>query len=117
MESNYKNFSFVKEFDQIIERASEGYDGTKEEQFKQFAEDLQYGGCISGMISEFIYNYDCKEFYINHIEDMEEMKEDLEDMFGMPIENRHKLPHYTFICHLCFEEYVNDIYNRLTDED
>ena len=42
-----------------------------------FFKDLNYGGCASGLIGMFIYNTDCKKFYINHIDSMEDFKENL----------------------------------------
>ncbi|WP_263361235.1 single-stranded DNA-binding protein [Flavobacterium collinsii] len=82
----------------------------KKEKLKSFIEDLQNAGCISGMISEFIYHTDCKKFYIKHLDDLENIREELEDSLGEPVKNRHRLPHYTFLCWLCSEEYCFDLY-------
>lgn len=111
--SQYKNLKVSKEYNKIISNYVVGYDGTQKEQLKSFLEDLQQGGCISGMIGDFIYNSDCKEFYIKHIDELEQMKEDLEEELGEPIKNRFSVPHYTFMCWLCFEEYCNDLYNTI----
>jgi hypothetical protein len=58
--SNYKNYSFADDFAKIINESAEDYD-TKND-FKSnlegFFNDLQKGGCISGMIGEFIYHSD-----------------------------------------------------------
>lgn len=109
-EFNYNSdkLSFEDDFKAIINDKIEGYDSPQ-----NFFEDLQQGGCLSGLISEFIYNSDCKDFYIKHIDDLEWMKEDLEDNIGEAIKNRHKLPHYVFVCHLCFEEYCYRMYNEI----
>jgi hypothetical protein len=114
--SNYTDKTFTEEFNKIISEEIEGYNGTIKEQLKSFFNDLQHGGCQSGMISEFIYNSDCKDFYIKHIDDLEEMKEELEDNLGEPIQNRNSLPHYTFLCWLCFEEYCYDLYNQIFED-
>lgn len=90
--------------------------GSLREQLKTFLEDVQKG-CQTGMISEFIYNSDCKIFYIKHIDDLEEMKKELEENFGEPIANRNSLPHYTFMCWLCFEEYCYDLYRTLFEDN
>lgn len=111
--SIYNNYEVAKEFNKIIESNMSGYDGKKKEQLESFLNDLQKSGCVSGMISEFIYNNDCKKFYIEHIDDLEEIKSDREDSLGEPIQNRHSLPHYTFLCWLCFEEYCYDLYCNL----
>ncbi|WP_426486113.1 DUF7222 domain-containing protein [Flavobacterium sp. 2] len=108
--SIYAEFDVCQAFNKIIISDLGSYDGTKKEQLKSFLEDLQNGGCMSGMISEFIYHADCKKFYIEHLDDLENIREDLEDSLGEAVKNRHRLPHYTFMCWLCFEEYCFEIY-------
>lgn len=110
MKTSYRIYEVSTVFNKIILSHIESYDGTKKEQLKSFLEDLQQGGCICGMIGEFIYHADCKAFYIEHLDDLENIKSDLEDSLGEPIANRFNLPHYTFMCWLCFEEYCFDIY-------
>lgn len=111
--SNNTVYSFADDFNAIIQREIDGYDGKTKDKLKSFFEDLQKAGCISGMISEFIYHSDCKEFYIKHIDDLEEFKTELEEQLGEPIKNRYKTQHYTFVVWLCFEEYCYDLYNVL----
>lgn len=81
-----------------------------------FFQDLQQGGCGSGMIGMFIYNTDCKKFYIDHIDSMENFVEEFEDELGCPIKNENRLPHYTFICWLCYEELANRIVRELWED-
>lgn len=114
--SNYKEFSFVDDFNTIIADKITDYDGTVKSQLKSFFNDLQYGGCQSGMIGDFIYNSDCKDFYIKHIDDLEQFKTDLEDQLGEPIKDRNSLPHYTFVVWLCFEEYCYDLYRTIFED-
>ena len=99
--------NFIKSFNRIIKREVKNYDTPK-----QFFKDMQ-NGCISGMISDFVYHADCKNFYIKNIDGLEDYKTDLEDNIGEPIANRHELPHYTFVVWLCFEEYCYSIYSSL----
>ena len=116
LENNqYSYLEVSKEFNKIILDSLPNYDGKKKEQLKSYLEDLQKGGCQSGMVSEFIYHADCKEFYVNHIDDLEEMRQDLEDSLGQAVQNKQGLPHYTFICWLCFEEYCYSIYSSEFD--
>lgn len=110
------DMSFVNDFNNIIIDHVTNYDGKAKEQLKSFFEDLQHGGCISGLIGEFVYHADCKAFYINHIDDLEEYKTDLEDSTGEAIKNRHSLPHYTFVVWLAFEEYCYNIYNNIFEQ-
>lgn len=106
----YKEYEVCEAFNKIILSDLESYDGTKKQQLKSFLEDLQNGGCMSGIISEFIYHSDCKEFYIEHLDDLENIKEEIENSLRESVKNKHRLPHYTFVCWLCFEEYCYDIY-------
>lgn len=112
--SNY-DMSYSKEFIDIVIRKTEDYDrnGIFTDNLKSFLEELRYGGCISGIISEFIYNSDTKEFYINHLDDLESFLDDLEDGIGETIENKHELPRYTFLVWLAFEEFCNNLYNNI----
>lgn len=110
--SIYKEYGVCSAFNNIILSDLGSYHGTKKEQLKSFLEDLQNGGCMSGMISEFIYHADCKKFYIQHLDDLENIREEIEDSLGEPVKNTHRLPHYTFMCWLCFEEYCFDIYRN-----
>lgn len=112
-QSSYSEYRVSDAFNQIILRSITSYDGKRKTQLKSFFIDLQTGGCISGMICEFIYHSDCKEFYIEHIDDLENIRTELEEAIGEPIENRFQAPHYTFVCWLCFEEYCFDLYNNL----
>lgn len=106
--SSYKDSSFFQAFSEILTDKVEGY-----EQIKTCLEDIQQGGCISGMIGDFIYNSDCKTFYIEHMDDLENMKTELEESLGETIKNRHSVPHYTFLCWLCFEEFAGEIYRNV----
>jgi len=109
--SNFSNYSFAQSFTDIINEKAEDYDklNTYENNLKGFLEDLRHGGCMSGIIGEFIYNSDNKAFYIEHLDDLEEFKNELEYMLGEEIKNKD-LPHYTFLVWLCFEEFANDLY-------
>jgi hypothetical protein len=42
--------------------------------------------------------FNTKEFYIKHIDEMEEYKENIEGCMGGPTQNRIRAPHYTFMC-------------------
>lgn len=110
--NSYTSYEVSKAFNEIILSHMESYDGTKKEQLKSFLEDLARGGCMSGMIGEFVYHHDCKDFYIEHLDDLENIRYEIEGSLGEAVKNRHRLPHYTFLCWLCFEEYANDIYRN-----
>lgn len=105
-------YAVNKTFNKIIKQNITSYNGSKKEQLKSFLEDLQQEGCSSGMIGKFIYHHDCKKFYIRHLDDLENIKNELENSLGETITNRFQNPHWTFMCWLCFEEYCFDIYHN-----
>lgn len=80
-----------------------------------FFEDLQRGGCQSGMIGMLIYNSDCKRIYIEHIDDMEEYAAQIYAEVGY-VKNENGAPHYTHICWLCYEEFAYQIGRSLFPE-
>lgn len=103
--------SFVDDFIDNMAADIEGYDYPL-----GFFEDLQRGGCQSGMVGFLIYNLDCKRIYIEHIDDMEEWKNLMEDEMGA-IRNEQHLPHYTFMCWLCYEELAYSIARALYPDE
>lgn len=103
-----KERSFVDYFVEDIAVHMEEYSDAQ-----GFFKDLAYGGCISGMIGMFIYHSDCKKFYIDHMDDMENLKSELEEELGELIQNRHQQPHYTFMCWLCYEEFARYLSDTL----
>jgi hypothetical protein len=113
------NYSFIEEFNRIIEDKVNNYDnfaGEEKANLRSFLEDVQKSGCISGMIGEFIYHADNKAFYIKHIDDLEYYMQDIEESLGQAIPNRHDLVHYTFVVWVCFEEYCYSLYNEVFEQ-
>ena len=74
------DYSFSEELKRIYKGHVESYPGVND-----FFNDLAYGGCRSGMIGEFIWAEEIKEFYVKHIDDLESYKRDLEEELGEPI--------------------------------
>lgn len=103
-----KEYSFGKDFIEDMATHAEGYRNPV-----GFFKDLAYGGCTSGLIGMLISNDDCKELYIKHIDSMEAFKEEYEDELGEPIRNKNQLPHYTFVCWFCYEEFAYNIGREL----
>lgn len=85
----------------------------------QFFNDLQRGGCASGMIGMFIYQSDCHRFYMRYADDMEEYKEDMEDELGEPIRQRdcERMYHYYWMCWLCYEELAFALARHLYEDE
>lgn len=103
-----KEYDFAEALIEDMAFNCDGYDTPK-----AFFQDLQYGGCASGMVGMFIYNSNCKDFYIKYIDDMETYMEDWEEEVGETCKNSQKLPHYTWLCWFCYEELAFRIAGRL----
>lgn len=106
-------YDFVPEIiDDLADECNDGY-----AEPKVWFNDLFEHGCQSGMVGKFIYNADCKDCYIAHIDSMEDFKEELEDELGEPIKNRNGLRHYTFMCWLIYEETARRIASELWPDE
>ena len=98
------DYSFVQSFTEDMAYHSACYNNPVD-----FFKDLAYGGCVSGLIGMLVYHSDCKKLYIEHIDDMEAFISDIEEDLGEPVINREHLPHYTFVCWVCYEEMARDM--------
>lgn len=106
-----KKYDFAEELIEDMAYYCDGY-STPE----GFFQDLQHGGCASGMVGMFIYHSDCKKFYIKHIDDMEAFMEDWEEEIGESCKNSQKLPHYTWLCWFCYEKLALKIARQLWED-
>lgn len=107
-----EKYDFVDELIEDMAGYAENYDTPH-----GFFRDLSYGGCSSGMIGMFVYHYDCKRFYIEHIDDLEAFVEDFEEETGEHVRNKDHQPHCTFTCWLCYEELAYRIARMLYPEN
>ena len=78
---------------------------------KNFFSDLQQHGCISGMIGSLIYYVDTNKFYEKHYSEIEEIRTELEDSFGQPLEIKGDLKNY--YSWISFEEISFQLANEL----
>lgn len=104
-------YGFVNDFLYDMAAHAAGYNNPKE-----FFNDLEYGGCQSGLIGMLIYNSDCKKIYIEHIDDFENMIEDYQEEIGEPIVNKSGVPRYTFATWFAYEELGMSIANQLWND-
>lgn len=102
-------YSFSEELKEIYKRHIESYPGVDD-----FFNDLAYGGCRSGMVGEFVYADDCKEFYLKHIDDLEAYKRDLENDLGEAITD-NDLSHPELVTWLVVEEVARRVSDELED--
>lgn len=112
--------SFCEEFAEILADEAQTYhnndDDNPADGLRKWCEDLLAHGCISGMVGAFIYHHQCTDFYIKHLDNLEDWLEECGDECGAPIENRHGVRHPDFVCWAAFEEFVYKIYNEIFDD-
>ena len=111
-ELNLNEYDFVAEFVEDMTYNITNYDNPL-----GFFQDLQKGGCASGMVGMLIYNSDCLALYGKYANDMEEFREELEEEIGSPINRDRNIRHYVWICWLCYEELAYKIARYLFEDD
>lgn len=118
------DYSFSDELKEIFQDHILGYDRGED-----FFDDLAHG-CSSGILSEFIYYSDTKDFYLRHMDDIEDYINDLGQEFGQPLsldEPRSNYAVWAVVDHIgesvgddfqrAFEEKVYDNVHDLSLED
>lgn len=76
-------------------------------------EEISTHGCASGVLSDFVYYSDTKEFYTKHLDDIEDFIYDLEDDLGESITLDH--PRYNSAVWLVTEESARLVSDSLAE--
>lgn len=76
-------------------------------------EEISIHGCVSGILSDFVYYSDTKEFYTKHIDDIEDFIYDLEDDLGESITLDH--PRYNSAVWLVTERCASIVVDGLEE--
>lgn len=107
-----RHYSFVEALVEDMAVEADGYGDDAAGYFR----DVQTGGCMFGAVGMFIYNDSCKRFYIEHINSMEDYMERLNDEMETPLHNTQHLPHYTWLCWVCYEDLAYRVYSNLFEQ-
>jgi len=77
---------------------------------KTFFTDLMTYGCQSGMVSKLIYYTDTHKFFDKYYDQIDELREEIEDSFGEPLKIEGDLKNW--LAWFAFEETARKIYEN-----
>lgn len=76
---------------------------------KDFANDVLQYGCQSGLVGELIYYNDTHKWYDEFYNEIEELREEYEEMLGEPLQAKGDLKNW--FAWFSFEETVRKLYD------
>lgn len=82
-----------------------------DDEIKTYIKDLLNHGCQSGMVSGLIYYKDTHAFFDTHYDDIEQLRQDLEENLGQPLEVKSDLKNY--LAWLAFEETARKLSDKI----
>ena len=81
------------------------------ENIESHIQEILKSGCVSGVVSHLIYNFDCYKFFDKFYEEIEEIRIEIEESTGESLKIKYNLK--VFFSWLAFEETVYLISNQL----
>ena len=79
-----------------------------------YLEDVCNHGCVSGTCSGLIYYADTKAFYIKHMEEIDEIRGDMEESIGVPL--KIGTPIYNWLAWFAYEETARTILSEVAPD-
>lgn len=111
----YHNYDFAEDIEEdIIYHIMECKDNNE---IRGFFEQVFYYGCTNSATLMFIDKNETRDFYIKHIDSMEEFMLQYEDETGISMEISRDYPRYMQVCWLCYEELAKSISDKLFPEE
>ena len=95
-------------------RAAVAQDILDSEDGEMYLRDLLQHGCQSGMVPGPAYYHDTKEFYIEYIDEIDELREEMEESIGEPL--KIGIPSYNWLAWFGYEETARKIADELSIE-
>lgn len=86
-------------------------DSGNDEEIKCYIKDVLNNGCVSGIASNLVYYTDTKEFFISHMEEIDELRQDMEYQIGEPLKIEYPL--YNWLAWFAYEETTRKIADEL----
>lgn len=77
----------------------------------QYIKEILQHGCVSGIVGILIYYNDTKAFYIKYMEEIEDIKTELEEEQGEPL--KMGTPNYNWLAWLGYEETARKIADKI----
>lgn len=108
-EGNYKFVTAIAE--DIAEQCYNRYIESDNDPnaINDYIEEVVQHGCVSGVVSMFIYNSDCREFYLENVLDMDEWIANLDYDQRPSLES----PRFVSLCWFAYETISADLQDRL----
>ena len=85
-----------------------------EEDTEQYLKDVLTHGCQSGTVNSLIYYNQTKDFFIKYIEEIDELREEMEENTGQPLEIG--TPLYNWLAWFGYEETARKVADKLQIE-
>lgn len=76
-----------------------------------YLKDVLAHGCQSGIVSNLIYYTDTKDFFLTHMDEIDDIRKELEDNLGEPL--KIEQPMYNYLAWLGYEETARSIASEL----
>lgn len=86
-------------------------DAIDAEDAKSYLEDVLQHGCQSGIVSGLIYYKDTDAFFRKHMDEIEQLRLDMEESIGEPL--KIGTPLYNWLAWFGYEETANKIANQI----
>lgn len=86
-------------------------DAGDDNEIKSYISDVLQHGCVSGTVSGLIYYTDTREFFVSHMDEIEDLKEEMEDSLGEPL--NIGTPIYNWLAWFGYEETTRKIADEL----
>jgi len=95
-------------------RAIVAQDALDAENAESYLSDVLQHGCQSGIVSDLIYYTDTKKFFIDNMEEIEELLSETEDSIGETLEKSYPL--YNWMAWFGYEETARKIAEEISIE-
>jgi hypothetical protein len=68
-------------------------------------------GCVSGMVSKLVYYNQTKQFYVDYMDEIDEILQDIEDEIGEPL--KKTFPIYNWMAWFGYEETARKVAEKI----